>query len=372
MEILEVSAVERESFFDYELPESFIAQRPVSDSVDERANSRLLIAKQGGASWSIDIVDEVFSSIGNYLHSGDLLVLNNTSVRPSRFFGRILPEDKSVEILLIAPILEKGSDYWRALARPMKKLQAGGHVELSPVLNAEVLERTTCGRFVELRLSRTPAAETGRSISELVEHSALMPIPPYIRQGIADERDQISYQTVYAKNRGSIAAPTAGLHFTPALLTSLKERGIQVETITLHVGVGSFLPVADTESHKMASETFEVDAAVLEKIRATKARGDRVVAVGTTCVRALESAVRGTSTETELFITPGFRFLAVDAMVTNFHQPRTTHLLLVSAFIGSSESKMIYEHALSAKYRFLSYGDAMLLIPKRDSGEDLA
>jgi S-adenosylmethionine:tRNA ribosyltransferase-isomerase len=295
-------------------------------------------------------------------------VLNNTKVHPWRFFARQIGSDREIELLILRRESTVGSsERWSALARPMRKLKAGDTLELGTNAAVTVVGRSADGN--ELIIER----HAGDPFPD-----GSMPIPPYIRGGRGDSSDRESYQTVYAAVEGSIAAPTAGLHFTPELLSSLTARGISQSFITLHLGAASFLPVRDEllSHHQMTEEYYSIPERTRSAIDQTKSRGGRIVAVGTSTVRALESAAIDESMTdtaclpragqrefhgTRIFITPGFRFQVVDAVITNFHQPGSTHLLLVAALLGKRLTAECYQHALAGHYRFLSYGDAMLI-----------
>ncbi len=347
----------RTSDFDFDLPESAIAQRPA-----ERGQSRLLVVGAPEADRHRSIGD-----LPKILRPGDLLVVNDTRVLPARIFARRqIParDDPSrresggrVELLLVEKL---GLRTWETLARPARRLRPGGILELDGGLEAEVIEVGEGGRR-RLRFAS--------EVEPHLERFGHMPLPPYIRRG--DEvADRETYQTVYARHPGAIAAPTAGLHFTPELLAELEARGIGRTAVTLHVGYGTFKPVAveRVEDHRMDLEHYRISSEAAEAIRRTQASGGRIVAVGTTVVRTLESAVlagdgkvHAGGASTELFITPGFRFRVVDALVTNFHLPRSTLLMLVSAFAGREHVLAAYRQAVARGYRFYSYGDAMLL-----------
>ena len=338
----------RLSEFDFPFDESLIAAHPVSP----RDHARLLVVPRKG--------DPAFQharvkDLPNLLRSDDVVVLNDTKVMPARLHGTKRSSGGKVEVLLVRPLEEAT---WEVLLK--------GHVDVGQVLQfhgeatAEVLER---------RQERTVLRiDTPGSIKDLLEKIGEVPLPPYIKRP-ATERDKEAYQTVFARSEGAVAAPTAGLHFTEPLLVALKRKGIQLVTVTLHVGPGTFRPVTvdDIEDHHMTAEWFDVSGETAECLNAAKAQGRRVVAVGTTSVRTLESAVneageiRPGSGETRLFITPGFRFAMVDALLTNFHLPRTTLLMLVSAFTGLDQLRAAYAEAVTARYRFYSYGDATLI-----------
>lgn len=343
--------------FDYELPEERIAQRPER----ERANARMLVGRTDGRP-----EDSCVSAFPGFIEPGDVVVVNDSRVLPCRFFAKKRGTGAEVEILLIER-LPGDDELWEALARPMKRLRPGSELELSPSLTAEVIDRVgEDGERILLRLG----AKDQRSVLLAIENEGSMPIPGYIRGGRSDETDRDRYQTTFAGTAGSVAAPTAGLHFTPELLAQVKAKGGEIATVTLHVGVASFAPVRDITAHRMPREWYRIPEATARAIARAKEKGKRVFAVGTTSTRSLESAAKagglGMAAElrpTELFITPGFPFEVVDALLTNFHQPKTTHLLLVSAFFGEEGIRELYEHALNSAYRFLSYGDCMLLLP---------
>ena len=334
------------SDFDYELPAELIAQHPAA----ERTASRLL--HLDGASGAIE--DLRFSDIASLIHPGDVLVVNDTRVIKARLRGR---KDTGGEVEML---VERVIDSHRALAqaRASKPLKAGRTIALAPDLAVEVIGRV--GEFFELRFP-------GEGVMAALDAHGEVPLPPYITHGAASE-DEARYQTVYARVPGAVAAPTAGLHFDDALLATLKAKGVEVASVTLHVGAGTFQPVRvdDVSAHVMHSEWYSVPVAAVEAIARARARQGRVIAVGTTALRALESAaadgeLRAGSAETRLFIVPGYRFRVVDRLVTNFHLPRSTLLMLVSAFAGTASIRRAYRHAVVQRYRFFSYGDAMLL-----------
>ena len=341
--------VVKKSDFHFDLPEDLIAQAPLP----ERAASRLLVLDAR----SDTLADRAFRDIVDYLAPGDLLVFNDTRVLPARLFGR---KDSGGEVeILVERVLSPHE--LRAQVRASKALKPGRHVLLEDGTALEVVERA--GEFWTLR---TPAAET---VEKLLLRLGHMPLPPYIRRAdVASDRER--YQTVFAREPGAVAAPTAGLHFDEALLAALRAKGVELGYVTLHVGAGTFQPVrADSlAEHVMHDEWLNVGAALCEKIAQTRARGGRVVAVGTTVVRALESAwrdgrVQPFAGETRIFIFPGVPVRSVDALVTNFHLPESTLLMLVSAFAGRERILRAYAHAVAARYRFFSYGDAMLILP---------
>lgn len=335
------------SDFDFELPPELIAQHPAA----ERSASRLLDGRHATA------VDRIFRELPDLLAPGDLLVFNNTRVIKARIYGQ-KATGGSVEGL-IERVIAGTNEVWAHL-RASKSPKPGSWVRFNEAFDAEVLGR--CGPdngMFHLRFPSDPFA--------LLEQHGHVPLPPYIEH--ADEADDVRrYQTVFAKEPGAVAAPTAALHFDEALLARLAERGVGTAHVTLHVGAGTFQPVRveQLSDHKMHSEWFEVSAETVAAIAACKARGGRVVAVGTTTLRALESAAQGGelqagARETAIFITPGFQFRVVDTLVTNFHLPKSTLMMLVSAFAGYEPIMALYRHAIAHQYRFFSYGDAMLL-----------
>jgi S-adenosylmethionine:tRNA ribosyltransferase-isomerase len=330
--------------FDFHLPPDLIAQVPLPD----RAASRLLQVAHDG------LYDRHFRDLPDLLQPGDLLVVNDTRVLHARLFGR-KASGGQIEVLV-----ERVTSDCEVLAqvRASKPPKPGSVLELEDSLQVEVLGRE--GEFYRLRFSGTAV--------ELLERHGRLPLPPYIERA-AGNADESRYQTVFAREKGSVAAPTAGLHFDEALFSRLAERGIERAEVTLHVGAGTFQPVRvhDIHEHRMHSELYTIPAATADAIARTRARRGRVVAVGTTSLRALESAAghegipQVGAGETAIFITPGYRFKVVDALVTNFHLPKSTLLMLVSAFAGVERIRAAYAHAVSQQYRFFSYGDAMLL-----------
>lgn len=338
----------RLSEFDFPFDESLIADYPVSP----RDHARLLVVPRKGPS---AFQHARVNDLPNLLQSDDVVVLNDTKVIPARLHGTKRSTGGKIEALLVRSLEEKT---WEVLLK--------GHVDVGQVLQfqdeatAEVLERSQ--ERTVLRI------DTHGSIKDLLEKIGEVPLPPYIKRP-ADERDREAYQTVYAQSEGAVAAPTAGLHFTEQVFAALEQKGIQLVTVTLHVGPGTFRPVSvdRIEDHHMAAEWFDISEAAAQRLNAAKAEGRRIVAVGTTSVRTLESAVneageiRPGPGETRLFITPGFRFAMVDALLTNFHLPHTTLLMLVSAFGGLDQLRAAYAEAIKARYRFYSYGDAMLI-----------
>jgi len=329
--------------FDYSLPPACIAQTPLS----ERSASRLL-AMNG-----MDISEQVFADLPDLLAPGDLLVMNDTRVLHARLFGSKATGGQ-VEVLVERVT---GDDEVLAQIRASKPPKPGGLLELENAFSTEVIERV--GEFYRLRFPDDAV--------ELIEQHGRLPLPPYIERAVGGA-DEERYQTIFARERGSVAAPTAGLHFDAPLLERLRNRGIATAHVTLHVGAGTFQPVRvhDLTEHRMHRERYHVPQATADAIAATRKRGGRVVAVGTTTLRTLESAAaEGTlkvgAGETALFITPGYDFKVVDVLITNFHLPKSTLLMLVSAFGGLEPMRAAYRHAIASGYRFFSYGDAMLI-----------
>ena len=338
--------------FDYDLPDDRIAQEPAT----RRDASKLLVLDRETG----DVTHRVFHEIGDVLTAGDLLVVNDTRVLAARLAAR-KPTGGRVEVLLVEPC---GPRVWRALVSGSRSLRPGVSLTVSEEIEAQLLERE--GDLWRIALH----ASSGDPVQAALAAGA-MPLPPYIRRDEAGARgalDRERYQTVYAKSPGAVAAPTAGLHFTRELLESLRARGIGVAALTLHVGPGTFLPVRtdDVASHVLHEEAYDVPEATVEAVRRTKAAGRRVVAVGTTVARTLEAAAAGDDLRagagrTSLFIYPGYRFRVVDALVTNFHLPRSTLLMLVCALAGRERTLSAYRVAVREGYRFYSYGDAMLV-----------
>lgn len=334
--------------FYYYLPEERIAQEPLA----KRDDSKLLIVdKKRG-----DLEHSSFSEIKHHLRSGDVLVLNNTRVIPARLFGTKKETGASIEFLLLKRLDMKK---WEVMCKPAKRLKEGTIVDFHSTLSAKVLEIKDEGiRIVEFIYKGV--------FEEILDDLGTMPLPPYIHKKLEDKE---RYQTVYSKVEGSCAAPTAGLHFTPELLEKLGEEGVQIEYVTLHVGLGTFRPVMveDIENHRMHSEYYRIDEDVAERINRAKEEGRRIICVGTTSVRTLESAAeneRLTKLEgwTDIFIYPPYTFQMAEGLITNFHLPESTLLMLVSAFCDKEKILNAYQRAIEAEYRFFSFGDAMLLI----------
>ncbi len=352
--------------FDFDLPEDRIALRPVSP----RDAARLLVVRPDA---SQPFEDRGIRDLVELLQPGDALVLNDTRVIPSRLYGRRRRGDASARIEIMLHKRE-GADRWLAFARPAKKLALGETVTFGDEsdssacelgrLQAEIVAKADGGE-VELRF-----ALTGPHLDEAIARLGELPLPPYIAgKRATDAADARDYQTMHARNDGAVAAPTAGLHFTPDLVAALEARGVTRHLVTLHVGAGTFLPVKadDTQDHRMHAEWGTIAPETAASLNAVRAKGGRIVAVGTTSLRLLESAtgedgvIRPFSGDTAIFITPGYRFRAVDALLTNFHLPRSTLFMLVSAFCGLDVMKRAYAHAIAENYRFYSYGDGSLL-----------
>ncbi|MDZ8189730.1 MAG: tRNA preQ1(34) S-adenosylmethionine ribosyltransferase-isomerase QueA [Nostoc sp. ChiSLP02] len=359
--------------YDYELPPELIAQNPAFP----RDTSRLLVVNSPTTGIETAPLNHIFYELPTLLRSGDLLVMNNTKVIPARLYGH-KSTGAEIEVLLLE---ERQHNCWLALVKPGKRFKLGTRIifeakqlgirdgeesSLTPStqLTATVLETdaATGGRLLQFDVPE------GKSLVQLLEVFGEVPLPPYIN---ASEAADEQYQTVYAERPGAIAAPTAGLHFTPELLEKLSDRQINRAFVTLHVGVGTFRPVEveDVTTHQMHEEWIEVPAATVEQMRATKAAGGRIIAVGTTVVRALEGAAQSGILEpfcgkTNLFIYPGYQWRVVDGLITNFHLPRSSLLMLVSALIGRQRLLKIYNEAIASRYRFYSFGDAMLILPE--------
>lgn len=343
--------------FDFDLPESSIALRP---AVPRDSAKLLHIAPDGG------LTDYNVGDLPQLLRRGDILVLNDTRVlraalsamRPARAHGG----GGDVQVMLNLHKQISGNE-WHAFARPAKRLKVGDRLHITDMLFADVMDKQEEGD-VALRFNLS-----GDMLVDAIESAGAPPLPPYIaRKRAPDEKDIHDYQTIYAKDTGSVAAPTAGLHFTDDLFAALTSKGVQIERVTLHVGAGTFLPVKceDTDDHDMHSEWFTIDSETAERLNAAKTEGRRIVAVGTTALRALESAaengaVRAISKDTDIFITPGSEFRIVDGLMTNFHLPRSTLFMLVSALAGLDVMQQAYAHAIKTGYRFYSYGDSSLI-----------
>lgn len=343
--------------FDFDLPERLIATRPAQP----RSSARLLVAR-GDA-----ITDAVVRDLTDHLRPGDRLVLNDTRVIPARLFGR---RDRAgsdgvhqarIEVTLLEP---RADGTWQALIKPLKKVRDGEVLNFGPDLSAQLVGRADGQGHLLFNLS-------GDDFDAALAEAGAMPLPPYIAaKRPADARDKVDYQTIWARRAGAVAAPTASLHFDEPLMQRLTQHGVTFSFVTLHVGAGTFLPVKvdDVTTHKMHAEWGQVTPEAADQITATKEAGHRVIPVGTTALRLIESAGRsGRMTpwegETDIFIYPGFRFQVADGLMTNFHLPKSTLMMLVSALMGTERVRKIYDHAINGNYRFFSYGDASLLIP---------
>ena len=337
------------SDFNYELPEKLIAQVPIKD----RSASRLMVLHKDTQT----IEHKVFKDIIDYLQPGDCLVRNNTKVIPARLYGIKEETGANVEFLLLNRI---EGDIWEVMVRPGRRLQEGARVTFGDgILKAEILEKMAGG-------SRKVRFKYNGIFNEILDQIGLMPLPPYIHETL---KDKDRYQTVYAKYEGSAAAPTAGLHFTDELLEQIQEKGIEIANVTLHVGIGTFRPVKEEniEDHDMHTEHYYIKKEDADKINKAKSNGNRVIAVGTTSCRVLESVadengqVKEIEGDTNIFIYPGYKFKCIDALITNFHLPESTLIMLVSAFSNREFIMKAYNEAVKDKYRFFSFGDAMFI-----------
>ncbi len=341
--------MKRQDFY-YDLPEELIAQDPLED----RSSSRLLVLdKKTG-----ETQHHTFREIVNYLNPGDCLVINDTKVIPARLIGAKEETGAKIEVLLLK---RKQNDVWETLVKPGRKAKPGTRISFGDgLLNGEVIDVVDEGN----RLIRF---EYDGIFEEILDQLGQMPLPPYITHQL---KDKDRYNTVYAAHEGSAAAPTAGLHFTPELLEEIDRKGVDIARVTLHVGLGTFRPVKveDVENHHMHSEFYMIDEKAAEKINGAKARGGRIICVGTTSCRTIESAadenghLKACSGWTEIFIYPGYTFKALDGLITNFHLPESTLIMLVSALAGREHVLAAYEEAVRERYRFFSFGDAMLII----------
>lgn len=350
------------SEFHFELPEELIAQQPL----ERRDGSRMLFIERASGKWR----DESFQNFPGHFRETDVLVINNTKVFPARLIGEKETGAK-IELFLIREI-EPGK--WEALAKPMKRLKAGDKIHFGKRLAAELLEKTAEGHAVV-------SFEADGNFEEILDEVGKTPLPPYIKRGMEGDEsgtegaaggvqgDRERYQTVFARARGAIAAPTAGLHFTPEIIEQLKKKGVKIVEITLHVGYGTFEPVRveDLSGHQVMPELYEISKDAAAIINTAKTNGYRIMASGTTTTRALESAGQSGVIEAgkryaELTITPGYRFKIVDGLLTNFHLPKSSLLVLVSTFAGHGLIMNAYRHAVSERYRFYSYGDCMLIV----------
>ena len=358
------------SEFDFDLPEDLIATRPANP----RSSARLLVAGPDR------LTDGTVTDLVDWLRPGDRLVLNDTKVIPARLFGtrtRAMTQTggapgegvASIEVTLLSPT---PTGDWSALVKPLRKLREGEVVVFSDDLNATLLSKEDGQATLRFNLE-------GEAFDAALDAAGQMPLPPYIAaKRAADAQDRTDYQTVWAEHTGAVAAPTASLHFDQPLLDALAARGVAFTRVTLHVGAGTFLPVKvdDVSDHKMHAEWGRVSDEAAAQISATKAAGGRVIPVGTTALRLIESAATAPGQiapwlgETDIFITPGFRFNIADGLMTNFHLPKSTLMMLVSALMGTDRMRDVYAHAIAERYRFFSYGDSSLLLPSGEAGKD--
>lgn len=347
------------SDFDFDLPDELIATRPAKP----RSSARLLVATPDA------LYDRHVTDLLDWLEPGDRLVLNDTKVLPARLTGKRGRDtaqgyqEAKIEVTLLEPQAEGG--VWRALIKPLKKVKEGEVIRFSDDLSATLTAKEEGAAYVAFNL-------TGEDFDRALAEAGSMPLPPYIEaKRKADAQDKEDYQTVWARNLGAVAAPTASLHFDEPLLAALREKGVEFTHVTLHVGAGTFLPVKvdNVDDHKMHAEWGEVSEGAAIEINTTKQRGGRVIPVGTTALRLIESAAPQAGViapflgETDIFIKPGFQFRVADGLMTNFHLPKSTLLMLVSALMGVERMREVYDHAVAEKYRFFSYGDSSLLLP---------
>lgn len=337
--------------FDFDLPDALIAQEPL----EKRENSRMLAVDRGSQNWQ----DKYFYDFPEFLRKGDVIVLNNTKVFPARLLGQS-ETSANIELFLVKEI---ETQVWETLARPARRLKIGKKVFFGDKLTAEVLEKTDEGRCLI-------KFEAEGNFDEILDEVGKTPLPPYIkREKDAIDKDRERYQTVFAQNRGAIAAPTAGLHFTPEILQKIKNIGVTVAEITLHVGYGTFEPVRvdDLSKHSVMPEECEISDSIAEILNQAKAENRRIISIGTTTTRALESAflegkIQSGKRLANLTIIPGYKFRVIDGILTNFHLPQSSLLVLVSTFAGHELIMKAYAHAVESKYRFYSYGDCMIII----------
>ena len=347
------------SDFDFDLPEELIATRPASP----RSSARLLVAKGD------KIYDSTVDNLPKFLKSGDRLVLNDTKVIPARINGirsRLIDGSEissaKIEVTLLA---EKQNGIWSALIKPLRKVKLGETIHFNKSFKAKLIDKVYGQGLLEFNRG-------GIEFMRYLDDLGFMPLPPYITsKRKADNYDKLDYQTVFARKLGSVAAPTASLHFDDALLDKIRDIGVEISFVTLHVGAGTFLPVKDEDikKHKMHAEYGEISQEAVEEIKKTKKSGGRIIPVGTTALRLLETAALSTGKlsewrgETDIFIYPGFQFKVVDALMTNFHLPKSTLIMLVSAIMSKETIETIYKHAITHRYRFFSYGDSSLIFP---------
>ncbi|OGP84954.1 MAG: tRNA preQ1(34) S-adenosylmethionine ribosyltransferase-isomerase QueA [Deltaproteobacteria bacterium RBG_16_54_11] len=337
----------------YHLPKGLIAQYPI----EPRDKARLLVLKRRGG----EMIHTIFSRLGDFLQKGDVLVVNDTRVMPARLCGHKETRGR-VEVLLLRKVPGAG-EQWECLVNRGKRVKAGTRLRFAPDLEGEVVGNGTDGK-------KRISFEAQEAFGAIIRRIGHVPLPPYIRGGADEPLDKEGYQTIFACHEGAIAAPTAGLHFTPELVRGLEQKGVSIVSLTLHVGLGSFQPIrpGEVEDHRLEPEFYQISPSSAEAINAARARGGRVCAVGTTVLRALETAVDEEGEihphegMTELYICPGYRFKAIDALITNFHLPRSTLLLLVFAFAGRDLVMRAYQAAIREGYGFYSYGDGMLIM----------
>lgn len=333
--------------FDYYLPEELIAQTPL----EKRSTSRLLVVDRKTGK----LEDRHFYEIIDYLDSNDVLVINNTKVLPSRIYGKKVDTNANIEVLLLKEI----DDYWEVLVRPFRRVKVGSIINFGNLFTGEVIKKLEEG-ICHIRFKYEGI------FLNLLDQLGEMPLPPYIHEKL-EEKDR--YQTIYAEKLGSAAAPTAGLHFDEELLEKVKAKGIEIVNVTLHIGLGTFrsVSVEKIEDHKMHSEHYYMSKEAADKLNEAKAKGKRIISVGTTTTRTLESIYTKynefceVSEDTNIFIYPGYEFKAIDALITNFHLPKSTLIMLVSAFYSREKILKVYEHAVKERYRFFSFGDAMFI-----------
>jgi S-adenosylmethionine:tRNA ribosyltransferase-isomerase len=338
----------------YHLPAGLIAQYPI----EPRDKAHLLVLKKRGG----EMIHTIFSRVGDFLQKGDVLVINDTKVLPARLCGRKEETRGRVEVLLLRRVPGAGEE-WECLVNRGKRVKAGTRLRFAPDLEAEVVGNGAEGK-------KRISFEAQGAFGAIIRRIGHVPLPPYIRGGEDEPLDKEGYQTIFARHEGAVAAPTAGLHFTPDLVRGLEETGVAIIPLTLHVGLGSFQPLRheEVEEHRLEPEFYQIPPDAAEAINAARAQGGRVCAVGTTVVRALETAVdekrkiHSGEGMTDLYIYPGYRFKAVDALITNFHLPRSTLLLLVFAFAGRDLTMRAYQAAIAEGYGFYSYGDGMLIM----------
>ena len=335
--------------FYYDLPKELIAQHPA----EPRDHARLMLYDRKSG----DVAHKYFYDLVDELHEGDVLVFNDSRVIPARIYGKRIPTVGKVEVLLLTPV---GDDRWEVLVKPGKKALPGTTLEFAEGLTGTVEDRTDFGgRIIKFSYDG--------NFDDIIDSIGEMPLPPYIHEKMEDPNQ---YQTVYAKELGSAAAPTAGLHFTPELMDTIRSKGVGIAEVTLHVGLGTFRPVQEDEisDHKMHSEWYSISEETAQRIRETKAAGHRVIAVGTTSCRTLEAAaakygeIKACSGNTSIFLYPGVKFNCIDGLITNFHLPESTLIMLVSALYGYEKTMAAYKVAVEEKYRFFSFGDAMLIL----------